>query len=488
MRKDVIKAAAAVLFGVSLILINQTEPVMAATDFDVEVPIAGVTVALNNFFAGSMNPEEEIKALLTGTQPITDSGDAPTTTEASTPPQVKAAVSPYENVAISRVSNYVNIRNAPNTEGEVVGKIYNNCAATILDSVDGEGGEWYHIKSGSVTGYIKAEYFITGSDAEAIAKKVGTVMATISGTASLRLRDQPSLDSKTLTLLSEDAQYVVISEEGNFVKLAVDSDLEGYVSADYVKIRVDFEEAVSIEEEQAKLAEEAKRKKEAEDAEKALEKAKEAAKKAAQTTAATTKAPTTAAPATEAPTEPATTASSTIEAKPGESQPETQAPTTTAAPPTTAAPATTQATTQAVGPGVGPGGSGSNSGSNSEVTSATRNALVAYAKTFLGNPYVYGGTSLTNGTDCSGFTQGVYAKFGITVGRSSRDQAANGRQIPIDSVQPGDLLFFASGDYINHVAMYIGGGQVIHASSPTTGIIISPSNYRTPCKAVTFLD
>lgn len=486
MRKDVIKAAAAVLAGVSLILINQTDTVMAATDFDVEVPIAGVTVALNNFFAGSMNPEEEIKALLTGTQPLTDPGDAPSSTEASTPPQVKAAASPYENVAISRVSNYVNIRNAPNTEGEVVGKIYNNCAATILDSVDGEGGEWYHIKSGSVTGYIKAEYFITGADAEAIAKKVGTVMATISGTASLRLRDQPSLDSKTLTLLSEDAQYVVMAEEGNFVKLAVDSDLEGYVSADYVKIRVDFEEAVSIEEEQAKLAEEAKRKKEAEEAERALEKAKEAAKKAAQTTAATTKAPTTAAPTTEAPSVPETTASSTIEAKPGESQAETQAPPTTAAPATTAAPTTAPAptTTQAAGPGVGPGGSGS----NSEVTSATRNALVAYAKTFLGNPYVYGGTSLTNGTDCSGFTQGVYAKFGITVGRSSRDQAANGRQIPIDSVQPGDLLFFASGDYINHVAMYIGGGQVIHASSPTTGIIISPSNYRTPCKAVTFLD
>ena len=114
--------------------------------------------------------------------------------------------------------------------------------------------------------------------------------------------------------------------------------------------------------------------------------------------------------------------------------------------------------------------------------------MVAYAKQFLGNPYVYGGTSLTNGADCSGFTQAVFANFGITTGRSSRDQASKGREIAIDSVQPGDLLFYASGNTINHVALYIGGGQVIHASNATTGIVISPYNYRTPCKAVTFLD
>ena len=82
----------------------------------------------------------------------------------------------------------------------------------------------------------------------------------------------------------------------------------------------------------------------------------------------------------------------------------------------------------------------------------------------------------------------MLANFGITTGRSSRDQANNGREIAIESAQPGDLLFYASGTYINHVALYIGGGQVIHASNSTTGIIISPYNYRTPCKAVTFLD
>ena len=110
------------------------------------------------------------------------------------------------------------------------------------------------------------------------------------------------------------------------------------------------------------------------------------------------------------------------------------------------------------------------------------------AKQFLGNPYVYGGTSLTDGADCSGFTQAVFAHFGIAIGRSSRDQAAKGREISVGDVQPGDLLFYASGNYINHVALYIGGGQIIHSSTERTGITTAPSNYRTPCKAVTFLD
>lgn len=88
--------------------------------------------------------------------------------------------SAYDNVAISHVSNYVNIRSEANTSSSIVGKIYNNCAATILATVDGEGGTWYQIQSGSVKGYIKSEYFITGAEAEKIAKNVGTVYVTVS--------------------------------------------------------------------------------------------------------------------------------------------------------------------------------------------------------------------------------------------------------------------------------------------------------------------
>lgn len=157
-------------------------------------------------------------------------------------PTVKnpSSSSAYDNVAVSQVSNYVNVRSEASTKGSVVGKIYNNCAATILDTVDGEGGKWYKIQSGSVNGYIKAQYFITGAEAEKKARQVGTTYAKVANTSTLRLREEPSLDSKTLDLLSSDAEYEVIEEKGDFYKVSVDTDLVGYVFKDYVDTRVNL--------------------------------------------------------------------------------------------------------------------------------------------------------------------------------------------------------------------------------------------------------
>lgn len=112
--------------------------------------------------------------------------------------------------------------------------------------------------------------------------------------------------------------------------------------------------------------------------------------------------------------------------------------------------------------------------------SDVRISMVNYAKQFLGNAYVWGGTSLTKGTDCSGFTMGIYRKFGIGLPRNSRAQASTGTKVTVSELRPGDLVFYGKGSYINHVAMYIGGGQVIHASSKKTGIKISNVAYRTP--------
>lgn len=449
----------------------------AAMNLEKDASVAGASVAINNYYASSLNPEEELAQVFSSPEALAQAGQAKSTVSGREDevPVVKAASkSVYDNIAISRVSNYVNVRSEANTTSAVVGKIYNNCAATILSTVDGEGGKWYQIQSGSVRGYIKAQYFITGAEAETIARQVGTSYARVANTSTLRLREQPSLDSKTLDLLSSDAEYEVIGEEGDFAKISVDNDLVGYVFKDYINVRVDFKNAVSVEEEKTNEAEAARLKKEADEAIKRMEDAKkaDAAKetaKAPETTKAPTKAP-----------EPAF--NGTIEANPAgtTTKAETAKAETTKAP--TKAPETTKSQT-VKGPGGGPGG-----GSSNEVVSATRSAVVAYAKQFLGNPYVYGGTSLTNGADCSGFTQGVFAHFGITTGRSSRDQAAKGKEVSVGDVQPGDLLFYASGSYINHVALYIGGGQVIHASTERTGITISPSNYRTPCKAVSFLN
>ena len=115
-------------------------------------------------------------------------------------------------------------------------------------------------------------------------------------------------------------------------------------------------------------------------------------------------------------------------------------------------------------------------------SSGGASAVVAYAKKFLGNPYVYGGSSLTNGTDCSGFTMSVYAHFGYSLNRSSYTQVYNGRSVSMSSLKPGDLLFYKyGGSTISHVAMYIGGGQIIHASTEKTGIIIGGMG--SPCAA-----
>ena len=120
-------------------------------------------------------------------------------------------------------------------------------------------------------------------------------------------------------------------------------------------------------------------------------------------------------------------------------------------------------------------------------TTASRQALIQYAKQFLGNPYVYGGTSLTDGADCSGFVQQIFKHFGIDTGRSSRDQYAKAQSISFSELQPGDLVFYGSGDYINHVAIYAGDGVIIHAANSRTGICTGRYNYREPAGYGRFL-
>lgn len=524
-------------------------PAFASTNLETGSSLAGISVALNNYYAGNTQPEkklassyDQLEATAKNNSSVTKAAaetkaaaSAASKTKAETKAQTssgakaetkaaaqketkaaasqtKAASSSYDNIAVSKVSGSVNIRTEANTTSSVTGKIYNDCAATILDTVEGEGGKWYKIQSGSVTGYIKSEYFVTGQKAETKAKEVGKTYGTVVDTTSLRLRESPDLTSKTLTLLSEGAQYSVVGQEGDFLKVSVDTDLEGYVFKDYMKTSVEFNKAVSVEEEKAKEEDEAKRKEEADKAIKELEAAKKAESKAAQTKAETTaskketaaaKAETTAAPKAETQKETAKeteAAVKVIAANPEKAEDvtvaaptvkqETKAETKIETKAETKAETIVEAKTETKpeGPGTKKETSSSKSTESSSVETASRTALIAYAQQFLGNPYVYGGTSLTKGADCSGFVMSVFSHFGISTGRSSRDQAARGKTIPVSEVKPGDLLFYASGSYINHVGIYVGNGKIIHSSTPATGICYAPSNYRTPCKAVTFFD
>lgn len=407
----------------------------------VYIPSAGIALALDNYDIESDAKKAELSALITHTVAAGNADNAETTTapetttepvteaettteETTTPEPVQTSI--YDSIAMSQVDNYVNVRSIPSTDGEIVGKIYNNCAATIV----GTEGDWYKIESGNVSGYIKSEYFVTGEAAKAVAIQCGYVNATVT-TETLNVRDGQGTDNKLLTQLPEGGVFDVIEYGDGWVYLNVDEDIQGWVSMDYVDIDVKFDTAITLEEEQAKLEEERRRAEEAAEAERIANEARKAEEQRKQQQAA--------------------------QQKKTQSQTSTQ---------------------QAVSDTY-----------DTSTSAAIRNAVVAYALQFVGNPYVYGGSSLTNGTDCSGFTMSVYAKFGYSLPHQSGSQSNCGTRVSLDSLLPGDLLFYSNGGSgIGHVALYIGNGQVVHASTPSTGIKISSANYRTPICAVRIVE
>ena len=109
--------------------------------------------------------------------------------------------------------------------------------------------------------------------------------------------------------------------------------------------------------------------------------------------------------------------------------------------------------------------------------------IADFAVQYVGNPYVYGGNSLTNGVDCSGFTQQVFGDNGISLERTAAEQSQGGQDVSMDDLQAGDLLFYDNGNGIGHVSIYCGDGTVVHASNEETGITISDVDYRTPVSA-----
>lgn len=374
--------------------------------------------------------------------------------------------SAYDNVAISHVSNYVNIRSEANTSSSIVGKIYNNCAATILATVDGEGGTWYQIQSGSVKGYIKSEYFITGAEAEKIAKNVGTVYVTVSADG-LNLREQPNMNSAVLTTLSKDSEYLEVKEDGDFIEIQVDESLSGYVHKDYVTQRVEFKQAVSVEEEKQKAEEAARIKKEADDA---IAKVEELKKESGQSTENKDTPSTSIGMIAQNPNvDNGTTKEQTNQRSQGSTSQNTG---------NTAGPGSNSSNGSSTSTGSSTGTSGSyqstqNGPGSAVYDSAVRTAIVAYAKQFLGNPYVYGGTSLTNGADCSGFVMSVYGAYGISLPHSSSALRGVGYGVSTSDMQPGDIVC-----YSGHVGIYIGNGSIVHASTPSSGIKISTAYYR----------
>lgn len=298
------------------------------------------------------------------------------------------AESPYEDLAISVADSYLNIRKEHNESSEIIGKLYEGSAAKVLEV----NGDWAKISSSGIVGYVHTSYLAIGEQAETLFDKYAMRVATVT-TQTLKVREKEDVNSTCITLIPQGGEYEVMGETDRWVKIQLENT-SGYVDKEFVKIGYQFEYAVSIEEEQARMEEES-----------------EASRKEQQSSNAVKK------PSTSTVSKPST-------------------------------------------------------------NSSLGNKIANYALQFVGNPYVWGGTSLTNGADCSGFVQSVYKKFGYSIPRTSRSQATAGTKVSASNLQAGDLIFYAKNGTINHVALYIGGGKVVHASSPKSGIKTSKYNYR----------
>ena len=157
----------------------------------------------------------------------------------------------FKSLVIADVNDYVNVRSMPSEEGEILGKLYDESVGEFISEKDG----WYEITSGSVTGYVKAEYCVTGDDAVDLAKKVGTRIATVT-TTTLKVREEPGMDAVVLGLVPIEDQLLVTEELDGWVKVDIEEGF-GYVSTDYVTLSTEFVKAESKAEEEARLAKEA---------------------------------------------------------------------------------------------------------------------------------------------------------------------------------------------------------------------------------------
>ena len=259
-----------------------------------------------------------------------------------------------EKLAIASAEDYAEVYETADADSAVVGKLYTNNLATVLE----EGDEMCLISSGNVTGYVASDALSIGDDEEIASATVFT--ATVQADV-LMVREEPSTDAAVLAKAEEGSSLLIVStDEDGWVEVVKD-DITGFVSEDYVVLENTYTYAETLEEEEARLLEEAK---------------------------------------------------------------------------------------------------------------PLGQRIADYACQFVGNPYKYGGTSLTEGTDCSGFVKSVYAHFGYTLPHSSTADRSKGRSVSLSEAQPGDIVC-----YSGHVGLYIGDGKIVHAAGASTGIIISDINY-----------
>jgi cell wall-associated NlpC family hydrolase len=346
-------------------------------------------------------------------------------------------------LAVAAPNVYLNIHTDASLGSEVIGKLYSNDVAKILQD---NGGDWVKIKSGSLVGYVLGEYLVKGDEAALLSELVKKNVAVVDNSENEVKVHKNKSEKNVIMTVSQGEQIEVREnmeeEDDGWIEVSTENG-KGYVKMEDVSVTDSYPVAETAEEQQERM-ENATVKDIADDAQKKADKASEVAQAAAQK---------------------AEEAASVFEDEDVE--------------PTKAEEKAAE-TAQAVAE------KAQTAADNMQVTADTAKeemlnhgaetgqAVADFALQFVGNPYVWGGSSLTHGTDCSGFTMAVYSNFGV--GLPHYDASQRGYGIGIDSLsdaRPGDLICF-----YGHVGIYIGDGMMVHASNARDGIKISKADYR----------
>ena len=450
----------------------------------------------------------------------------------------QAVVDSYENLGIAQIEegSYLNVRRTTELNGDIIGKMQQNAACEILS----QEGDWYHIQSGDVDGYVSAQYILTGEEARAAALPEVKLRAIVQAD-SLNIRSAPELDPSNIVaqaLMHE--RYEVLEELDGWIRIP-----SGYISSDYAELELCLNEARKMDLKAmaigrysnlliSKVNNYLNVRSSPEDAGNDNIIGKLPGKAAADILGeengwyhiqsgdingyvsmdpqyvATGQEAQDLAMANASLMAIVNTERLNVRMEPNtESRIWTQISKEERYPVVDQLDGWVQIELDAGDDESGPDAAYISTQDNlvevryalpeaihfspleeeANAQASLRSQIVNYALQFVGNPYVWGGTSLTNGADCSGFTQSVLRHFGISIPRVSRDQSRAGSAVTQSEMRPGDLVFYTnSSGTVNHVAMYIGNGQVVHAASRRSGIKISQWNYRSPARIRNVID
>lgn len=387
----------------------------------------------------------------------------------------------YLNRAFSNVEDFSYVRDAPNEESEWTGKIYSDSTVTVLEFK----GDWTKIRSGNVEGYVPADALYTGEEAKKRAKEYETDVATVLADV-LNVRSGQGTENEILTQVMFRQQYEITGEPENGWYPVKVEEFDGWVCGDYVEAETTFSYAESKEEEEERLEQEEAEEHEAiqtsggrrnrpQDNERSRTR-----NQADRTAGSQTQTGSTGGTRTE------NLGGTQTEDTSGQHKAEDDAAQTGSA---------ASGQTQADGTDRTQTGNHDSDGTQNELPDDDMTqkaddtaeisdaeaaqpqeyagqAVIDFACQFIGNPYVWGGTSLTNGADCSGFVQSVYANFGIALPRTTYDMVNVGYEVSYEQALPGDLVL-----YDGHVGLYMGDGTIVNAMNEAQGIGICTATY-----------